>query len=97
MRGTVLYAPRDVRFEERAAPTIPKPTDAVIKISATCVCGSDLWNYRGINPASLGHYVGRVGLAGELLPRLVAAHGDDPLRPPRLGGRGGSTPARCST
>jgi threonine dehydrogenase-like Zn-dependent dehydrogenase len=41
MRGTVLYAPRDVRFEERAAPTITKPTDAVIRISATCVCGSE--------------------------------------------------------
>jgi len=43
MRGAVLYGPRDVRFEERDAPTIIKPTDAVIRISATCVCGSDLW------------------------------------------------------
>ena len=41
MKGTVLYGPRDVRFEERDAPTIIKPTDAVIRISATCVCGSD--------------------------------------------------------
>jgi threonine dehydrogenase-like Zn-dependent dehydrogenase len=50
MRGTVLYGPRDVRFEERDTPTIIKPTDAIIQISATCVCGSDLWPYRGINP-----------------------------------------------
>jgi threonine dehydrogenase-like Zn-dependent dehydrogenase len=50
MRGTILYGPRDVRFEERDTPTIIKPTDAIIRISATCVCGSDLWPYRGINP-----------------------------------------------
>jgi len=50
MRGAVLYGPRDVRFEERAAPTIIEPTDAIIGLSATCICGSDLWPYRGINP-----------------------------------------------
>jgi len=48
MRGAVLYGPQDVRFEEREMPTIIKPTDATIRISATCVCGSDLWPYRGI-------------------------------------------------
>ena len=46
MRGAVLYGPRDVRFEERETPKIVKPTDAIIRISATCVCGSDLWPYR---------------------------------------------------
>ena len=50
MKGTVLYGPRDVRFEERDAPKIIKPTDAIIRISATCVCGSDLWPYRGLSP-----------------------------------------------
>jgi phenylpyruvate tautomerase PptA (4-oxalocrotonate tautomerase family) len=50
MRGAVLYGPRDVRFEERPEPKITKPTDAIITISATCVCGSDLWPYRGIQP-----------------------------------------------
>ena len=49
MQGAVLYGPRDVRFEKRAAPTIVAPTDAVIRMSATCVCGSDLWPYRGIS------------------------------------------------
>ena len=49
MRGAVLYGPRDVRFEEREVPKIMKPTDAIVRISATCVCGSDLWPYRGIN------------------------------------------------
>jgi D-arabinose 1-dehydrogenase-like Zn-dependent alcohol dehydrogenase len=59
MRGAVLYGPRDVRFEEREAPKIIKSTDALIRVSATCVCGSDLWLYRGINavpqPSPMGH------------------------------------------
>jgi threonine dehydrogenase-like Zn-dependent dehydrogenase len=59
MRGAVLYGPRDVRFEERDIPRIIKPTDAVIRISATGECGSDLWPYRGINPITpptpMGH------------------------------------------
>jgi threonine dehydrogenase-like Zn-dependent dehydrogenase len=71
MRGAVLYGPRDVRFEERPTPTIVTPTDAVIRLSATCICGSDLWPYRGISatkgPAPMGHeYCGiveEVGLA----------------------------------
>jgi threonine dehydrogenase-like Zn-dependent dehydrogenase len=50
MRGAVLHGPGDVRFEEVPAPTIVEPTDAVIRISAACVCGSDLWPYRGMNP-----------------------------------------------
>ena len=52
MRGAVLYGAGDVRFEERPDPKIVEPTDAIIKISATCVCGSDLWSYRGVNPIS---------------------------------------------
>ena len=69
MKGTVLYGPRDVRFEERDAPKITKPTDAIIRISATCVCGSDLWPYRGINPipqpTPMGHeYCGIVEEVG---------------------------------
>jgi len=59
MQGTVLYGPHDVRFEERDAPKIIEPTDAIIRIAATCVCGSDLWPYRGIQPISqpmpMGH------------------------------------------
>ena len=43
MKGTVMYAPRDVRFEERPDPEIIEPTDAIIKLSAACVCGSYLW------------------------------------------------------
>ncbi|MFB7308511.1 zinc-dependent alcohol dehydrogenase family protein [Streptomyces sp. NPDC056192] len=69
MRGAVLYAPGDVRFEERDDPKIINPTDAIIRTTATCVCGSDLWDYRGINrvdrPAPFGHeYVGVVEEVG---------------------------------
>ena len=65
MRGAVLYGPRDVRFEERPLPTIIEPTDAIIRLSASCVCGSDLWPYRGISrygePTAMGHeYCGLV-------------------------------------
>lgn len=49
MRGTILHGKGDIRFEEVPSPKIMKPTDAVIRISATCVCGSDLWFYRGVN------------------------------------------------
>src|SRR5438094_89249 len=69
MRGAVLYGPRDVRFEERETPKITTPADAIIRISATCVCGSDLWPYRGINsvtePTPMGHeYCGIVEEVG---------------------------------
>ena len=52
MRGAVLYGPRDVRIDDRPDPRIVDPTDAVIRLSATCICGSDLWPYRGLNAAS---------------------------------------------
>ena len=69
MRGTVIYGPRDVRSETRDDPKIVEPTDAVIRIAATCVCGSDLWPYRGLNPivepTPIGHeYCGIVEEVG---------------------------------
>src|SRR3954468_2645823 len=69
MRGTVLYGPRDVRFEDRAEPIIVEPTDAIISLPATCICGSDLWPYRGIgsfpSPTPMGHeYCGVVEEVG---------------------------------
>jgi threonine dehydrogenase-like Zn-dependent dehydrogenase len=69
MQGAVLYGPRDVRYEERAEPTIAEPTDAIVRLSATCICGSDLWPYRGANPITgptpMGHeYCGIVEEVG---------------------------------
>src|SRR3712207_1400292 len=59
MRGTVLYGPRDVRFEERPDPTIVEPTDAIIRLPATCVCGSDLWPSRRADPVTQPPPLGR--------------------------------------
>ncbi|TDO51623.1 threonine dehydrogenase-like Zn-dependent dehydrogenase [Kribbella sp. VKM Ac-2527] len=69
MRGVVMYAPGDVRVEDRPEPAILKPTDAIIRLSATCICGSDLWPYRGADkveePMPMGHeYAGIVEEVG---------------------------------
>ena len=64
MRGVVMHKAGDVRVEEREDPKIIEPTDAIIRITATCICGSDLWPYRGVEPVDhtlMGHeYVGVV-------------------------------------
>lgn len=74
MRGVVMHAPGDVRVEDREKPTITRPTDAVIRIAATCICGSDLWPYRGANPVDhdpMGHeYVGVVEAIGDEVQTL---------------------------
>jgi len=64
-----MYGPGDVRVEEREAPRIVEPKDALIRVSAACVCGSDLWPYRGVEdlpwPAPMGHeYAGIVEEVG---------------------------------
>jgi threonine dehydrogenase-like Zn-dependent dehydrogenase len=75
MRGAVLYAPGDVRVEEREDPRIVEPTDAILRLSAACVCGSDLWPYRGIQavqgPSPMGHeYVGVVQEVGRQVQNI---------------------------
>ncbi len=69
MKGAVLFGPGDVRFEDRPDPRIIEPTDAILRLSASCVCGSDLWPYRGVEsydqPQPMGHeYVGVVEEVG---------------------------------
>ncbi len=69
MRGAVIHAPGDVRFETLDDPGILKPTDAIIRTGVTCVCGSDLWPWRGLDattdPHPMGHeYVGFVEEVG---------------------------------
>jgi threonine dehydrogenase-like Zn-dependent dehydrogenase len=63
-----MYEAGDVRVEDREEPKIIEPTDAIIKLAATCICGSDLWPYRGVEPADhqvMGHeYVGTVEEVG---------------------------------
>ncbi len=69
MRGTVLHHPGDVRLQDVPDPAILHPTDAIIRLSATCICGSDLWPYRGLQPVTspmaMGHeYCGIVEEVG---------------------------------
>ena len=68
MLATILNAPREVRLEEVPDPTIAAPTDAVVRVTAACVCGSDLWPYRGINPVPEPTRVGHefVGIVEEV-------------------------------
>lgn len=75
MRGVVMYGPGDVRVEQREKPTISQPTDAVLRLAATCVCGSDLWPYRGADPlagpARMGHeYAGVVEEVGSAITTI---------------------------
>jgi threonine dehydrogenase-like Zn-dependent dehydrogenase len=77
MRGVMLYAPRDVRVEQRESPVLEEPTDAIIRVTAACICGSDLWPYRGTDPvdrpAPMGHeYVGIVEQVGDGVRSLKA-------------------------
>lgn len=76
MHAAVLYGAREVRFEDRAEPTIIEPTDAIISLPATCICGSDLWPYRGIQsfegPMPMGHeYCGVVEDVGRGVTSLA--------------------------
>lgn len=74
MRGVIMHAPGDVRVEEREKPTIVEPTDAILRLSATCICGSDLWPYRGaedVDHTPMGHeYVGVVTEIGDAVTTL---------------------------
>jgi threonine dehydrogenase-like Zn-dependent dehydrogenase len=75
MRGAVLYGPYDVRFAEREAPRIIEPTDAIVRTTAACVCGSDLWPYRGVDPITaptpMGHeYCGIVEEVGSAVTTI---------------------------
>ena len=54
MRAVVMHEPGNVTVEDMPMPSILEPTDAIIKLAATCICGSDLWPYRGeINPGAV--------------------------------------------
>src|SRR5690348_11533974 len=68
MKAAFLYGPRDIRVESRDDPSIIEPTDAIIRLSATCICGSDLWPYRGIDTPDLPHAMGHeyVGVVEEI-------------------------------
>ena len=68
MRVTTIHGPRDIRLEDRPTPVIEEPTDAIIKVSAGCICGSDLWPYRGENDITPGDTIGHemIGVVEEV-------------------------------
>lgn len=68
MRATTIHAPGDIRVEEVPDPVITKPTDAIVKVTAGCICGSDLWPYRGENPIRRGSTIGHecIGVVEEV-------------------------------
>ena len=75
MRGAVMFAPGDVRLAERDEPRLLERTDAIVRLSASCICGSDLWPYRGAEslswPAPMGHeYVGIVEEVGDAVTTI---------------------------
>ena len=79
MQGAVLYGPGDVRYDERPEPAIINATDAIIRMSVSCICGSDLWPYRGLNPAGgpapMGHeYCGIVEEVGRDVTSIKRGH-----------------------
>ncbi len=73
MRATIIHKPGDIRVETVPDPKIVSPTDAIIRAVATCVCGSDLWDYRGINPVDEPHPMGHeyVGVVEEVGREVV--------------------------
>jgi threonine dehydrogenase-like Zn-dependent dehydrogenase len=79
VQGAVLYGPGDVRYDERPEPAIINATDAIIRMSVSCICGSDLWPYRGLNPAGgpapMGHeYCGIVEEVGRDVTSIKRGH-----------------------
>jgi threonine dehydrogenase-like Zn-dependent dehydrogenase len=75
MRGVVLHGPGDVRVEDRKDPKIQSPTDVILRLPTTCICGSDLWPYRGADavdePQPMGHeYAGIVEDVGDEVTTL---------------------------
>ena len=79
MLAAVIHDARDVRAEERPDPTILTPGDAVVRVVASCVCGSDLWPYRGVTPVKRPRPIGHelVGVVEELGSDVTSARVGD--------------------
>ncbi len=84
MRVTTIHGPRDIRLEDRAAPTVQAPTEAILEVTAGCVCGSDLWPYRGESPITPGSTIGHemIGVVAEVGGEVTSfAPGDFVIAP----------------
>ncbi|MFR9673279.1 zinc-dependent alcohol dehydrogenase family protein [Streptomyces sp. TR06-5] len=79
MRATVINGPNDIRIQEVPDPRVQRPTDAVVRVVNSCICGSDLWAYRGVAPREEGQRIGHefVGIVEETGPEVTGfAPGD---------------------
>jgi threonine dehydrogenase-like Zn-dependent dehydrogenase len=84
MLATVIHAPRDIRVEDVADPALSTGADAIVRVVAACVCGSDLWPYRGVVPTDEPHRIGHefVGVVEEVGPEVAhVAVGDFVIAP----------------
>ena len=79
MKATMIHAARDVRLEHQPDPGIQRPSDAIVKVVAACVCGSDLWFYRGDNPIEKPFRIGHefVGIVQEVGTGVRSLRGGD--------------------
>src|SRR5919206_4006724 len=71
MRATVMHGAGDVRIENVADPTIVESTDAVVRVTSACICGSDLWPYKTLEHSEEGRVMGHEAVG------VVEAAGDD--------------------
>ena len=75
MRATVMYKAGDVRIENVPDPKIQDPTDAILSITRACICGSDLWPYKLLEPVSPGRRMGHEAIGViEAVGHDVTAH-----------------------
>ena len=79
MKTVILRGPYDVAVEDRPMPEITQPTDAIIRIVRSCVCGSDLWCYRGLSPYTVGDGLGHecIGIVEQVGPSVASVHGGE--------------------
>src|SRR5438309_359758 len=68
MRATIMHGAGDVRSEQVADPSIVDPTDAILRVTRACVCGSDLWPYAAMEPSEQGQSMGHeaIGVVAEV-------------------------------
>lgn len=77
MRATVIHAPHDIRVEDVPDPVVQHPTDVVVRVVRACICGSDLWAYRGESARKPGQRIGHEFLG------IVEETGSEVSRLPR--------------
>jgi threonine dehydrogenase-like Zn-dependent dehydrogenase len=79
VRATLIHAPRDIRLEDLPDPVLRLPGDAVVRVVASCVCGSDLWPYRGVTETTEPHRIGHefVGVVEEVGAEVTTLRSGD--------------------